>query len=57
MLTTVIIAAALLTWAIHLVERGWHQREEALMLAGGLVVLTAGAVFFVYFLLSRLFGL
>ncbi|MBW4699042.1 MAG: hypothetical protein KME03_14305 [Aphanocapsa lilacina HA4352-LM1] len=47
----------LLGWAIHLVERGWRQREEDLVLAGGLVVLTAGAVLLVYSLISRLFAL
>ncbi|UFP94124.1 hypothetical protein [Gloeobacter morelensis] len=57
MLTTAIIAVLLLGWAIHLVERGWRQREEDLVLAGGLVVLTAGAVLLVYSLISRLFSL
>lgn len=56
MLTTVIVAVALLWWAIHLLERGWRGGEGSLLFAGSLVAITSIGVLLVHSLLSKLFA-
>jgi len=43
---------ALVAWAIHLLEASVRDREFSLMLAGGLVGMSAAAMMAAYFLLG-----
>ncbi|MEO0949033.1 MAG: hypothetical protein AAFY11_12985 [Cyanobacteria bacterium J06641_5] len=44
---------ALVAWAIHLLEASVRDREFSLMLAGGLVGMSATAILAAYFLLGN----
>ena len=46
---------ALVAWAIHLLEAAVRDREFSLVLAGGLVGMSAAAIMAAYFLLGSCF--
>lgn len=57
MLTTALVAIALILWSIRLLERGWSSGDGTLLFAGILVMISAAAVVFVHAQLARVFTL
>ena len=48
-----IFDVALVAWSLHLIQEAIQKREFAMMLAGGLVSLSAVAMMVVYFLMRH----
>jgi uncharacterized membrane protein YfcA len=56
MLLTVFILTVLGSWAVYLLQKGYHRKEAAFILAGTLVSATAGAVLYVHHLMSQIWA-
>ena len=56
MLLIFLVIAALVGWALHLMEEAIERREFSLMLAGFLVASSAAALVGVYFLMIDYMG-
>jgi hypothetical protein len=51
-----VIAIALVTWSLHLMQEALDRQEFSLMLAGTLVAFSAAALVGVYFLMNNYMG-
>ena len=56
MFIILILVIALVSWALHLMEKAVEQQEFSLMLAGTLVAASAAAMMLVYFLMTPYIG-
>jgi|GEM_PF-2525357 len=56
MALTVLILIILGSWALYLLQRGYHRKEAAFILAGTLVSATAGAVLYIHHLMSQVWS-
>jgi uncharacterized membrane protein YfcA len=56
MLLTVFILTVLGSWAVYLLQRGYHRKEAAFILAGTLVSAAAGGVLYVHHLMSQIWA-
>jgi uncharacterized membrane protein YfcA len=56
MVLTVLILVTLGSWAVYLLQKGYHRKEAAFVLAGTLVSATAGAVLYIHHLMSQVWA-
>jgi hypothetical protein len=56
MLFTVLILVLLGSWAVYLLQKGYHRKEAAFILAGTLVSAAAGGVLYVHHLMSQIWA-
>ena len=53
LIAIIVFDIALIAWALHLLEEAIRDREFSLILAGGLVGMSAAAIMAAYFLLGN----
>jgi uncharacterized membrane protein YfcA len=56
MALTVLILVILGSWSIYLLQRGYHRKEAAFILAGTLVSAAAGGVLYIHHLMSQVWA-
>jgi hypothetical protein len=56
LITILLVVIALVSWALHLMQEAYEQREFSLMLAGALVATSAAALVGVYFVMGNYMG-